>query len=163
MRCGRWPRVFSHATIAASRQFPFIAVALMAKKKKSSAPPPSNKMVQHVVRLAVGALLVILLLLAIGDMSKKRAAEATSLAWRTALASKSMMDELKKSELDAMIQGAPDRSECPKTEFQDQKLVQSAERFVWRGTFRRFEIRVGYSLGADPAVEVIDGIGAPVQ
>jgi len=127
-----------------------------AQKKAKSSPGVL------VARIAIFGGLGILLALAFVDFRMKRNAEATSSAIRKAIQDKGEMHDLTKSELSALIQGSPVVSQTDPRPL-DSPVVRTAERYEWRGMFRTYIVTVGYSLGTDPAVEIVEGPGPPTR
>jgi hypothetical protein len=127
-----------------------------AKKSKKSSPAVL------VTRIAIFGGLGILLALAFIDYRMKSDAEATSAAIRKAVQDKGETEDLLKSEVRDLIKGSP--LVLPgDVKALKLPIVQSAESYRWKGVFRTYVVTVGYSLGNDPAVEIVEGPGPSVE
>ena len=107
-----------------------------------------------IVRILIFGGLGVLLVLAILDYRMKHSAQSTADAIQGAMKAKPVTDDLKMSEVPALILGSPVIESAPLSESAD---AGSRQTMTWNGIFRTYRVNLVYTPGDDPIVETIDG------
>jgi hypothetical protein len=125
----------------------------MSKSKESSAKKLGTA--DLIVRGLLFAVLAVLVVVAIKEFGARSQATGSHQAVYDLLAKEAENNPVKKSQIKPLIQGSPQvESIDPKS--LNSPLLATAERYTWPGLIRTYSLTIGYSLGEDPEVEVID-------
>jgi len=126
----------------------------MSKSKASSAK--SSGAGSWVVRVILFVVLAVMVVVAMKEFGARRQASASHSAVADLIAKAGENNAVLKSQIKPLIQGSPKlESVDPKTI--DSPLLKTAERYTWPGLLRSYSLTIGYSLGDDPEVEVVEG------
>jgi hypothetical protein len=140
-----WKRTLPFST--PPRLSPLVAAVDEKKKGKSSSAT-------LIVRILIFGGLAVLLVLALLDYRMKHSAQGTAAAIQSAMKAKPVTDDLKLSEVPALIVGSPVIESAPLSESPD---AGSRQTMTWKGIFRTYRVNLDYTGGDDPIVETIDG------
>ena len=125
----------------------------MSKSKASSAKDSGAG--TWVVRGILFVVLAVMVVVAMKEFGPRRQASASHAAVADLIAKAGEDKPVFKSQIKPLIQGSPKlESVDPKTI--DSPLLKTAERYTWPGLFRTYSLTIGYSLGDDPEVEVVE-------
>lgn len=101
--------------------------------------------------VALGCLVIV----AVKEIGPRWQAAGSHKAVSDRLAKEGETNPLRKSQIKTLIQGSPEvESVDPKS--LNSPLLATAERYTWQGLIRSYSLTIGYSLGDDPEVEVVD-------
>ena len=128
------------------------------KKTKPKPAPAINPAVVWGVRIAVAAIVVVLLAFAWQEYQVKQAFLSTNEAWQTALRSKNENADLTKSEFHKIpVKGNPaitsDKADP------NSFAAATVDTFTWKGRTRTYAVKVYFGLGNDPPVELVEVVG----
>jgi hypothetical protein len=126
----------------------------MSKSKASSAR--SSSAGAWVVRGILFAVLAVMVVVAIKEFGARRQASASHAAVAELIAKAGENNAVLKSQIKPLIQGTP-KLESVDPKSIDSPLLATAERYTWPGLLRTYSLTIGYSLGGDPEVEVVEG------
>jgi hypothetical protein len=126
----------------------------MSASKETSAKKKLST-VDLVIRGFLFVVLAALVVVAIKEFGARGHATASHKAVADLMASAGEDKGVVKSQIKPLIQGTPTlESIDPKS--LNSPLLVSAERYTWPGLIRDYSLTIGYSLGDDPEVEVVD-------
>jgi hypothetical protein len=125
----------------------------MSKSKASSAR--SSSAGAWVVRGMLFAVLAVMVVVAIKEFGARRQASASHAAVAELIAKAGENNAVLKSQIKPLIQGTP-KLESVDPKSIDSPLLATAERYTWPGLLRTYSLTIGYSLGDDPEVEVVE-------
>lgn len=126
----------------------------MAKTKK--AVPKGPDYTSWIIRVVVFAVLGVGIVLGVKELRARQAAQSSLAAVSGQMASASDEKPLLKSQVKPLIVGTP-TLETADHKALNAPIVTTAERYTWSGPFRNYTVTIGYSLGADPEVELVEG------
>ena len=128
------------------------------KKSKPKPAPAINPAVVWGVRIAVAAIVAVLLGFAWQEYQVKQAFSTTNEAWQTALRSKSENADLTKSEFNKIpVKGNPviASDKAGPNSF----AAATVDTFTGKGRTRTYAVKVYFGLGNDPPVELVEVVG----
>jgi len=129
------------------------------KASASSKGTGGNPTTKWIIRGVVGAVLVLILLLAVLDFTKKGQMTKTGDAWLNAMNdAEGKGDPLKFSALDSMIVGSPIRSDRGPGSSGGAASGNKSYTYAWNGIFRTYSIEVETvsEAGDEPTVSKIN-------
>src|SRR5688572_18569905 len=125
----------------------------MSKSKASSVR--SSSAGAWVVRGILVAVLAVMVVVAIKEFGARRQASASHAAVAELIAKAGENNAVLKSQIKPLIQGTP-KLESVDPKSINSPLLATAERYTWPGLLRSYSLTIGYSLGDDPEVEVVE-------
>jgi hypothetical protein len=125
----------------------------MGPSKEASAKQLST--VDLIIRGVLFVVLAALVVVAIKEFGVRGQATASHKAVADLIASAGEDKAVVKSQIKPLIQGSP-KLESVDPKSLNAPLLATAERYTWPGMIRDYSLTIGYSLGDDPEVEVVD-------
>jgi hypothetical protein len=123
---------------------------------KAASKPARLSVTAWVIRAVVVVALLAFVGVGLTQTRARQSAVASHAAVAARLASADDGSPLRKSEIQPLLQGAP-KMESVDGKSLNSEAVVTAERYTWPGVIRHYTMTVGYGLGSDPEVEVVEG------
>ncbi|HVJ68443.1 MAG TPA: hypothetical protein VM510_10685 [Caulifigura sp.] len=125
----------------------------MAKSKKQT--PKGPDATTWIVRIVLIVVLAAVVVVGLKELGPRQDATASRAAVSGLLANAGEDKGVLKSQVKPLIKGSPKvESVDPKT--LNSPLIKTAEKYTWPGMIRSYSMTIGYSLGDDPEVEVVE-------
>ncbi len=121
-------------------------------KKKSAAGPDATTWIVRVVLIVILAAIVIV---GLKELGPRQEATASLAAVKGLLANAGEDKAVLKSQVKPLIKGSP-KVETVDAKSLNSPLIKTAEKFTWPGIIRSYSMTIGYGLGEDPEVEVVE-------
>lgn len=125
----------------------------MTKSEKKSAKLSTTSLAIRIVLIVALAALVVL---GLKDVRARQAAQASLAAVSAQMDSATDAKPFLKSHIKPLLVGVP-TLETADHKAMNEPTLASAERYSWPGAFRSYKLTIGYSLGNDPEVEIVEG------
>ncbi len=126
----------------------------MAKSKKKA--PKGPDYTSWIIRGVVVVILAAAVIVGLKELRIRQDATASHAAVSGLLASAGEDKPVLKSQIKPLLKGNP-TIESTDHKALNSQTVASAEKYTWPGMLRSYTMTVGYSLGDDPEVEVVEG------
>jgi hypothetical protein len=126
----------------------------MASKKKKQ--PESSGAAPWIVRGLIVVALAAVVMIGLKELRARQEAVASHAAVAGLLNAGGEESVVRKSQLKPLLQGNP-RLETADGAALNSPTVATAEKYSWPGMIRTYSMTIGYSLGEDPEIEVVEG------
>ncbi len=123
-----------------------------SKKKAPQGPDYTSWIIRGVVVVVLGVIVV----LGLKELRIRKDATASHAAVSGLLSSAGEDKAVLKSQVQPLLKGTP-QVETVDPKSLNSPTIASAEKYIWSGVIRNYSMTIGYNLGNDPEVEVVEG------